>query len=347
MARRMGHSADEGTRRKTDSARLFPCPVITDMPPTSDQSFAAQHRLRLAYLVIEARRPDRWAEFCSRLLGLPAPQENLDGSQGWRIDAAAQRLVIAPGPADDLAALGFECADEQALDELLARLRGRGLEVADGAPALRVARRVRRLHCLRDPQGNAIELSCGMAEAPTPFVSPHFRAGFRAGSLGLGHAVLIARDLEAMERFYVDTLRLGVSERLEARVGPLRVRASFLHCNTRHHSLALMRLPLRKRLHHVMVEANDWRDVAAAWDRAQQLGVPMSMGLGQHPEPDGTVSFYGRSPSGFDFEIGAGSGFIDPERWQITRSSVTSLWGHRPSWRTRLRALGALLRLGS
>jgi hypothetical protein len=64
-------------------------------------------------------------------------------------------------------------------------------------------------------------------------------------------------------------------------------------------------------------------------------------GLGQHPLPDGTTSFYAAAPSGFDIEIGAGAAaFLAPQ--EPAPSSVISLWGHRPSLRAPLRIVRAL-----
>jgi biphenyl-2,3-diol 1,2-dioxygenase len=153
----------------------------------------------------------------------------------------------------------------------------------------------------------------------------------------MGHAVLVARDLAAMERFYVGLLGFGVTERLATKVGPVNLRGTFLHCNRRHHSLALFELPLRQRLHHFMLQANDFADVGRAFERARTLRVPLSLGLGQHPAPDATFSFYGATPSGFDFEIGAGSHAIEPAGWEAMRTGVTSSWGHKPRLRLQLR----------
>lgn len=58
----------------------------------------------------------------------------------------------------------------------------------------------------------------------------------------------------------------------------------------------------------------------------------------------GTFSFYGATPSGFDFEIGAGSQEIDPAHWDFMKTSVTSSWGHTPQWRLQLRTAVALTR---
>ena len=62
-----------------------------------------------------------------------------------------------------------------------------------------------------------------------------------------------------------------------------------------------------------------------------------SLGLGQHPDPDATFSFYGQTPSGFDFEIGAGSREIEPAGWQTMKTDVTSTWGHKPQLRLQLK----------
>ena len=289
--------------------------------------------LKLGYLAFAVRRPERWHAFCRTMLGLPEPVTNLDGSAGYAMDGEArQRLIVEQGKSDDLAAIGLDCADDASLDALLARLP------AERAPSsLADARRVARLHLLHDPMGNRIELHSGAEAADKPFASAEMPGGYRTGALGMGHAVLVCRDLEAMERFYVDGLGLGVSERLATRVGPIQVRGTFLHCNRRHHSLALFDLPLRKRLHHFMLQAERLADVGAAFERAQRCKVPLSLELGQHPDPDGTFSFYGRTPSGFDFEIGAGGQEIEPAGWREHTTDVTSVWGHKPKLGLQLR----------
>jgi biphenyl-2,3-diol 1,2-dioxygenase len=294
--------------------------------------------LKLGYLAFAVRRPERWHAFCRTMLGLPEPVTNLDGSLGYALDGEArQRLLVEEGRADDLVAIGLDCADDAGLDALLARLSAQGLATERAPSSLGNARRVARLHLLSDPMGNRIELHSGAEPADKPFESAEMPGGYRTGSLGMGHAVLVSRDLGAMERFYVDALGFGVSERLAAKVGPIQVRGTFLHCNRRHHSLALFDLPLRKRLHHFMLQAERLADVGAAFERAQRTRVPLSLELGQHPDPDGTFSFYGRTPSGFDFEIGAGGQEIEPAGWQEQTTDVTSVWGHKPKLGLQLR----------
>ncbi|MEJ8812049.1 VOC family protein [Variovorax ureilyticus] len=299
--------------------------------------------LRLGYLVFDVRRPDRWAAFCEHMLGLPAPVANTDGSTGWQLDDASQRLIVREGVGDDLAAIGLQCGSDEALDRLLNRLREAGCTVEAGDAALCHARRVQRLHRCVDPCGNAVELFTGPEQSATPFKSAAFPEGFRTGDLGLGHAVLVCHDIECMEAFYVEVLGFGVTERLATRVGPMDIRGVFLHCNQRHHSLALFDMPLRKRMHHFMLQAERLCDIGLAFERARLHKVPLSLELGQHPAPDSTFSFYGETPSGFDFEIGAGTQTIHPEGWQTHHTDITSTWGHKPRLRLQLKMAAGLI----
>jgi len=293
--------------------------------------------LALGYLVFDVKRPERWHGFCRDMLGLPEPSSNGDGSLGYRIDDRRQRLIVRPGKADDLAALGLACNSDAVLDAMALRLQQAGLTVETDDAALCAARRVMRLVRTFDPMGNAVELHVATEAANTSFASNEVPGGFRTGDHGMGHAVLVARDLAAMERFYIQVLGFGVTERLATKVGPINLRGTFLHCNRRHHSLALFELPLRQRLHHFMLQANDFADVGRAFERARKHKVPLSLGLGQHPDPDATFSFYGQTPSGFDFEIGAGSREIEPAGWQTMKTDVTSTWGHKPKLRLQIK----------
>lgn len=310
-----------------DAPTTLPAATLPAAPP-----------MTLGYLHFEVRRLARWQDFLDDTLGLPRAEAapavpGLAEVQGWRLDEACHGLLLGAGPRDDLSAIGLDCGDEAGLARRVQRLRAAGVAVRPGDAALCRSRRVARLWLATDPAGTTVELYCGLAAAATPFASPVFGGGFRTGLLGIGHVALVAHDLAAMERFYVQALGFAVTERLHTRSGPLAIEATFLHCNRRHHSLALMKLPLRQRLHHFMLQTERLADVGRAHERLRQRGEPLGLDLGQHPDPDGTFSFYGLTPSGFQFEIGHGSQEIDPARWTAQPSSTTSTWGHRPTWR--------------
>ncbi|HKU39826.1 MAG TPA: VOC family protein [Polyangiales bacterium] len=300
--------------------------------------------IRLGYLVFETARLPRWREFCSRLLGLPEPLANPDGSLGYQLDdAAAQRLIVAPGAREELGAIGLECASEAALARVCERVSAAGVGVSAASEAVRAARRVQRVCHFQDPAGNRIEAFVAPEAPEAGFASEHFPLGFETGELGMGHAALIVRDVAATERFYVGVLGFGVSERLAKRIGSFELRGVFLHCNRRHHSLALFNLPLSRRLHHFMLQARELRAVGLAFERARALGVPLSLSLGQHADPDSTFSFYGVTPSGSEFEIGAGSREIEPAHWREIASDTTSAWGHEPTLRLKLQTARGLI----
>jgi biphenyl-2,3-diol 1,2-dioxygenase len=233
--------------------------------------------MKLSYLVFDVRRPDRWAGFAERTLGLPRAIPTADGGQGYRLDDAAQRLIVRTGKADDLVALGLELGGEAGLEALAARLAASGIATTWGDDALLAARRVRRLLAFADPEGTRIEAVVAPDRAATPFASALMPGGFKSDDTGFGHAVLVARDLGAMERFYVGALGFAVTERLDTRVGPFHVRGTFLHCNRRHHSLALMALPLRRKLQHFMLQAREVADVGRAFERARRERVKLSL----------------------------------------------------------------------
>ena len=145
----------------------------------------------------------------------------------------------------------------------------------------------------------------------------------------MGHVLLFVDDSEKTDAFYRELLGLKLSDYIDTKLGGVAVHAVFLHANPRHHSLAFIKAPMRKRLGHFMLEVNAVDDVGVAYDRCQDAGVPIRYGLGRHPN-DRMISFYGVTPSGFAFEIGWGGRKVEEASWQIKTYDNISDWGHRP-----------------
>ena len=305
-------------------------------------------RIRLAYLAIEVRDLAHWRKFAAEMLGLPVPSANSDGSIGLRLDKCAHRLILSEGPHDDIRALGWEVDNAGDFDALIARAAARGAPVTMGDATLCAARRVQRLAFFTGPDAVRNEIVIGLQYADTPFASSLIPGGFRTAAngidMGLGHAVLVSADPDSAGAFYQEVLSMRLSQHFAGTIGPIKIGGTFLHCNPRHHSLALFRIPHAGRLQHVMIEANDMRDVGQAWERAQKMKVPITLTLGQHPEPDGMVSFYGMTPSRFEFEIGAAGMLIDPAHFQPITINVTSDWGHHPTLRAKWNLISAAIR---
>ncbi len=302
---------------------------------------------KLGYLAVQARHLDKWRRFNADMLDLPLSEAG-GGGFGLQLDGARQRLMVEPGEHDDVVAVGLEFADDAALDSFRSKLQAAGVAIEEGDAALAARRGVRRLLGFDDPSGIRLEAFVDPAPAARPFASRFFPDGFHADRLGFGHVVLAVPDLAAAEKFYCGVLGFVVTERLKVKLGPADVGGIFLHCNRRHHSLALFAIPARKRLHHFMLQAHDIGDVGRAYERFQQHRVPFSLHLGQHPAPDNTVSFYAATPSGFDIEIGAAGHEIEPLGWQERQLTQVSIWGHKPTMRLKLGMMRQVLaqRLG-
>src|SRR5262249_50139800 len=150
---------------------------------------------------------------------------------------------------------------------------------------------------------------CGAAMESRPAVSPYGNR-FVTGRQGMGHVVLPSGDGDAALRFYADVLgfRLRDSMRMAPELlgqpaggPPLWMRV--LGCHPRHPSLALAPLPAPAGIVHLMVEVAGIDDVGRALDRCTRRGAPVSSTLGRHAN-DLMVSFYVRTPGGFDIEYG-------------------------------------------
>jgi len=101
----------------------------------------------------------------------------------------------------------------------------------------------------------------------------------------------------------------------------------FLGCNARHHSLALAPVPAEAGLVHLMIETASLDDVGRALDRCARRGAKVSGSLGRHAN-DLMVSFYVRTPGGFDIEYGTDGRLVDDATWITRESTAVSLWGH-------------------
>lgn len=285
----------------------------------------------LAYVVYEASSLGDWEHFAVELLGMQLADKTAD-AVAFRTDEKVHRWLVRQGPADDLAASGYEVESDAALDAIAARLAAAGVEVEEGGAALAASRKVDRILVTADPMGNRVELVTGFADAGTPFRSDVLLGGFVTGDGGAGHQVLLSKGVarETYLAFYEGLLGFRISDTIVEELAPGVVAdLIFLRCNPRHHSVAFGDMPHPKRTHHFMVEVTDIRDVGTAYDRCMDAGQPFEMTLGMHPN-DHMFSFYVQTPSGFSVEYGWGGLLIDDETWQVKTLDRLHSWGHRP-----------------
>jgi 2,3-dihydroxybiphenyl 1,2-dioxygenase len=280
----------------------------------------------LAYVGITTPNAEEWKTFGPDILGLELVDPGPDGSLRLRNDEQAWRIALHPGATDDLAYLGWAVDGPDGLATAVEALTRAGHEVDGSDAELADLRGVDALAWFVDPFGLRHELAHGLPTGAAPFTPGRTGVTFVTGDGGLGHAVLIVPDLEQATRFFVDTLGFGHSDDIDT--GGLYLR--FLHCNARHHTLALAAVPGMVGIHHLMLEVADPDDVGRAYDLVNDAGLPVAMTLGRHTN-DEMFSFYVRTPSGFEIEYGAGGRLIDTTRpWTAGFYDSGSSWGHRP-----------------
>ena len=286
----------------------------------------------LGYLRIESADIGAWREFGVRVLGMAEGRGPNPDALYLRMDDFPARLVILPGERDRLLASGWEVAGEDALAEVGRALEDAGVAVKTGTAAELAERRVGQLLRFDDPSGNALEVFCGAALEHRP-ISSAYGNRFVTDGLGLGHVVLPVSDDESALRFYTQVLgfRLRDSMRMAPELlgrpagPPLWMR--LLGCNPRHHSLALAPFAAEAGIVHLMIEVASLDDVGRAMDRCARRGSPVSATLGRHAN-DLMVSFYARTPGGFDIEYGTGGLLVDDATWVSRETTAISLWGH-------------------
>jgi 3,4-dihydroxy-9,10-secoandrosta-1,3,5(10)-triene-9,17-dione 4,5-dioxygenase len=287
----------------------------------------------LGYLRIEATDIAAWREFGLKVLGMIEGKGSDPEALYLRMDDFPARLVIVPGERDRLAQAGWEVANEGELAEVAASLDAAGVAVEKASDADLADRRVNGLIRFEDPSGNTLEVFHGAALEHRRVVSPYGHT-FVTGEQGLGHVVLSTRDDEEALRFYRDVLgfKLRDSMRLPPQLvgrpadgAPAWLR--FFGCNPRHHSLAFLPMPTPSGIVHLMIEVGNADDVGLAMDRAARRKVPMSATLGRHVN-DLMLSFYMKTPGGFDVEFGTEGRQVEDESWIARESTAVSLWGH-------------------
>jgi len=285
----------------------------------------------LGYLRIEATDVAAWREFGVRILGMVEGRGPNPEALYLRMDDFPARLIVVPGERDRLLASGWEASS---LDGPRQALEAAGIAVKDADDAELADRRVMEMIQFTDPFRNNLEIFTGAALEHRPAVSPYGHR-FVTGDMGLGHVVLPALDTAAAMRFYTDVLgfRLRDSMRMDPRafgmpedMPPLWMR--FLGCNRRHHSLALAPMPLPTKIVHLMIEVDSLDSVGRAWDRCLRNGIKPTATLGRHAN-DLMVSFYVKTPGGFDVEYGTDGQLVDDSTWIARETTAVSLWGHK------------------
>ena len=249
---------------------------------------------RLGYIGVGAADLPAWEDFATNVLGVAIHDRGDDGTLFLRHDKHHYRIAVHPDPSDDLLYIGWQVANDAALDAVRARLGKHGVAFDEGGADLAAKRRVADLITLSDPSGVALEISHSpLMDYANPFHSPRPVRGFVTDDQGLGHMVMTVDDFEVSKRFYREVLGMRLSDYIERPMGERTMRID---------------------------------DVGSTYDICFERGI-LNTTIGKHPN-DKMISFYLHSPSGWLFEYGYGARTVDDDVDQVERFTVISEWGH-------------------
>jgi 2,3-dihydroxybiphenyl 1,2-dioxygenase len=277
-------------------------------------------RLRsLAYVGLVTKDLSAWASFGDEVLGLPCERVGEDRLL-LRMDERTYRFDVRRGATDGLSWLGWEVATAADLLDVEAHLTAAGVAVHRATEQERADRGVAGLLWLLDPDGVRHEFSHGQEADFRTLRLTRALSGYRTGEFGMGHAVIgVARYAETLD-FLVGTLGFRISDTFDNVI-------AFLHCNSRHHSIALVESD-EPGLRHIMLETTSLDDVGATIDVCLRRGI-VTRTLGRHSN-DRAVSFYLTTPSGWEIEYGWDGLAVDQADWSERQLvGPTSLWGHQ------------------
>jgi 2,3-dihydroxybiphenyl 1,2-dioxygenase len=286
----------------------------------------------LGYVGISAGSLDEWREYATGVLGHEVAYDSDDQSLFLKMDGHHHRLAVHPSDEDDVAYVGWEVGSAANMQALADQLDAAGVAVTASTAAEAADRRVVDFVHFVDPNsGVRMELHYGPEVAFWPPFQPQRAVtGFKTAEQGLGHFVTFVADPVAAAEFYEQVLGFSVSDWIIV-PGIGRIGA-FMHCNTRHHSLAFFGNPQpRKRVHHVMMEYTSIDDVGSGYDICLERDL-VTATLGRHLN-DHMLSYYFKNPGDWHFELGWGARTIDPTTWQVEHYNGFQPgggeWGHK------------------
>lgn len=270
--------------------------------------------------------PDRaaWKEFATNVVGLQpsALHTGEDNVDYFKADDRTWRFAAREGEQGGIEYIGFEVADSVAFAEAKQHLTDAGVEFEDADDELLALRGVQAMVHFSDTEDNRLEIFWGPTRDGV-FASPAGVPAFMTEG-GLGHGVLMVKDLPAALEFYARALGMKTSDFMN--FGP-DMAIHFLRCTQRHHSIALSAVGPVSGTHHIALELHDIDEVGAAQDRAMNAGHPITASIGRHKN-DKMLGFYMRSPAGFEIEIGTDAVLVDDETWIANEFTGGDTWGH-------------------
>jgi 2,3-dihydroxy-p-cumate/2,3-dihydroxybenzoate 3,4-dioxygenase len=273
----------------------------------------------IRYVRLGTRDAGVAVRFATEIVGLQLVGEDA-GSIYLRSDERDHTLVYTPGDPHQHT-VGFELADERALDAAAAELESAGHAVRQGSAGECEQRRVGAFVTFKEPTGTSIDLV-----ARPLHCGERYAAARDAGITGFSHVGLYSTAPQRDEKFWTEICNARVSDW----IGP----APLLRIDPVHHRIALF--PAKRHgVQHINHQVESIDDVMRAYYFLRDRGVAIRFGPGRHPT-SGAVFLYFEGPEGMTFEYSTGVRLIEdeahyqPRHFPFTQTSFC-MWGARPS----------------
>lgn len=177
----------------------------------------------------------------------------------------------------------------------------------------------------------------------TPVISPEplrmLASGWVTGDSGMGHVAITSAKPTLMRGYFNTVFDARLTDYIDETISGVKLKIRFLRVDERHHSIAIAAVrglpidPVRTRVQHLNIQAAGLDDLARSYERVHELGFEMALSVGQHTN-DKELSYYARTPSGFEWEVGWNPLVIDETTWEPSTHQRISIWGHAPVGRT-------------
>lgn len=292
--------------------------------------------VHLGYLVIETNRFADWRRFGTDAIGMH--RDDLDaGLMRFRLDDQECRFLLRSGPAEDVVATGWHIDDHATLEQIEARIRAHGVPVVEGSKEEAQSRGVERLLRFPGPKGITQEIYTTPVLTPEPLRM--LASGFVTGDSGMGHVAITSTKPAQLRGYFNTVFDARLTDYIDETISGVKLKIRFLRVNERHHSIAIAAVrglpidPVRTRVQHLNVQVTTLDDVAQSYQRVCELGFDMALSVGQHTN-DKELSYYARTPSGFEWEVGWNPIVIDETTWEPSTHQGISIWGHLPVGQT-------------
>jgi len=295
--------------------------------------FGAVH---LGYIVIETERFTDWRRFGTDAIGMHCDEIDNDLIH-FRLDDQQARFVLQRGPAEDVVALGWHIDDHDSFEQIEARILAHGVPVTRATDNEAALRGVARLLRFPGPKGITQEIYAEPLTSAEPLRM--LASGFVTGDSGMGHVAITSIKPAQLRGYFNTVFDARLTDFIDETISGLKLKIRFLRVNERHHTIAIANVqslpidPIRTRVQHLNIQAATLDDVARSYQRVCELGFDMALAVGQHTN-DRELSYYARTPSGFEWEVGWNPIVIDERTWEPSTHQGISIWGHKPVGQT-------------